>query len=84
MTFEVVWLDKALKELEDLDAAVARRIIKKARELSSEPFSKDVKRLRGTPYFRVRIGDYRAIFSADAGVITILKVAHRKEIYKRA
>ncbi|MBS1266542.1 MAG: hypothetical protein MAG795_00509 [Candidatus Woesearchaeota archaeon] len=32
-------------------------------------------------YFRLRVGDYRVIFSVKE-VITILKIGHRKNIYR--
>lgn len=32
--------------------------------------------------YRFRIGDYRVIFDVDGGTVVILKVGHRKDIYK--
>jgi len=43
--------------------------------------SGDVKRLRGAPGCRLRIGDWRVIFIEDAGSITIIAVGNRKDIY---
>ncbi len=35
-------------------------------------------------YYRLRIGDYRVIYSIDdrAKVIKILSIAHRKDVYR--
>ncbi len=81
--YTIEWKENALRELEKLESSLARRIIKKVDELSENPFSKDIKRLKGCNDFRLRIGDYRIIFSIEQNIIQILKVGHRKNIYKR-
>ena len=43
--------------------------------------SGDVKRLKGAPGCRLRIGDWRVIFTEDAKWITVIAVGNRKEIY---
>ncbi len=83
MTFQILWGEKALAELKKLDLSVARRIAKKVRELESEPFSQDVIRLTGSNDFRLRVGDYRVIFSLFEQTIEITKVGHRRNIYKK-
>ena len=82
MNFKIFWDEKALSELEKLDIFVARRIAKKVRELESDPLSQDVARLRGSQEFRLRVGDYRVIFSLSHQAIEITKVGHRRNIYK--
>jgi len=42
----------------------------------------DVKRMVGSAFFRLRHGDWRAIFEIDAGVL-VVRVAHRREVYDR-
>ncbi|MEK6824003.1 MAG: type II toxin-antitoxin system RelE/ParE family toxin [Nanoarchaeota archaeon] len=79
--YNIEWKEHALQNLEKLENLIARRIIKKVGELSENPFSKDIKRLKGRKDFRLRIGDYRVIFSIEQNTIQILKVGHRKNIY---
>jgi len=75
-------LDKEAEDyLNKLDNFVAKRIIKKIRELKDNPFSKDIKRLQNENSFRLRIGDYRVLFEINKDLITILKIGHRKNIY---
>jgi len=81
MPFKIVWDEKAYDSLNKLEPIISRRILKKVFELSENPFSKDVKRLKGSDDFRLRIGDYRIIFSIESNIIQILKVGHRKNIY---
>lgn len=43
------------------------------------------KKIRGKEnHYRVRVGDYRMIYSpqAEALVVRVIKVAHRKEVYR--
>ena len=79
--YNLEWKENALRELEKLESSLARRILKKVDELSDNPFSKDIKRLKGCNDFRLRIGDYRVIFVIEKNRIQILKVGHRKNIY---
>ena len=80
--FKIVWDEKAFNELNKLEVLIARRINKKVKRLSNDPYSKDVKKLKGSSDYRLRVGDYRVIFEIDKDRIIVLKVGHRKKIYK--
>ncbi len=44
---------------------------------------KNIKKLRGTgAYYRVRVGDYRVGLSAQGDVVRLVRVLHRREIYR--
>lgn len=79
--FKIEWKEGAIRELEKLEPIISRRIFKKVDELLIDPFSKDIKRLKGRDDFRLRVGDYRVIFSIENNIIQIIKVGHRKNIY---
>ena len=83
MPFKIVWDEKAYDYLNKLEPNISRRILKKVDELSENPFSKDIKRLKGSDDFRLRVGDYRVIFAIEQNKIQILKVGHRKNIYDK-
>ena len=83
MPFKIVWDEKAYDSLNKLELPISRRIFKKVEELSENPFSKDIKKLKGHNDFRLRVGDYRIIFSIEQNTIQILKVGHRKNVYER-
>jgi len=82
MKFKVIWDKKAQDELDKLEIITSRRIIIKVRELSENPFSKDIKKLKGESSFRFRVGDYRIIFDIIRDTIIILKVGHRRNVYE--
>ncbi|HLF53851.1 MAG TPA: type II toxin-antitoxin system RelE/ParE family toxin [Candidatus Nanoarchaeia archaeon] len=81
--FQIDWKENAIENLNKLEASISQRIFKKVDELADNPFSKDIKRLKGSDHFRLRVGDYRVIFSIEGNLIIILKVGHRKHIYDR-
>ena len=81
--YDIEWKEHALQNIEKLESSIARRILKKVDELSENPFSKDIKRLKGCNDFRLRVGDYRVIFAIEQNIIQILKVGHRKNVYER-
>ena len=67
-----------------LPQAVQLKVIDKIDGLIENPRPSGSKKLVGsTDLWRVRIGDYRIIYSVadDVLVIEIIKVGHRKDIY---
>jgi mRNA interferase RelE/StbE len=53
-------------------------------QLAIEPLPNGAKKLQGSDYiYRIRVGDYRIVYELDAaGRITIVRVRHRKEVYR--
>jgi len=66
-----------------LPADAAVRIRAKIVACAADPAAQaaNVKRLKGTPAFRLRVGDYRVIFELGKDRIDVLDVGHRKDIY---
>ncbi len=86
MGYQVEFHAEAETDLARLDSKVRERIFKKAKWLSEnfesitpDPLSGEFK-----GYFKLRIGDYRALYSANpkSKLILIHLVGHRKEIYR--
>ena len=84
MEFQIIWSESAAKELKKLDRSIAKRIHRKVSTLSKNPY-RNITKLTGVPYFRLRVGDYRAVFDIQGETlrILVLKVGHRKNIYNR-
>ena len=65
---------------------VQRRVGIKLDELAVNPYPPDsLKLVGGDGQRRVRVGDYRIIYSVDDQglIVTVLKLGHRREIYDR-
>ncbi len=55
-------------------------------KLAENPYPPGVRKLSGAQHtYRIRVGDYRIIFSIFAAelVIEIIRVGHRKDVYDR-
>jgi mRNA interferase RelE/StbE len=78
-----VYTRRAVKDLMKLDDDTKRRIGKTLLRYRNDPLKYAHKlsdsRLGG---YRFRIGDYRVIFDLIDDDIVILRVGHRKDIYK--
>ena len=83
MNFKIIWDKGAEKQLTELEKNISIRIYKKINSLKEDFDSADIKRLQNSGLFRLRIGDYRILFEISKEVITILRIGHRKNIYKK-
>ncbi len=84
MVFKIIWSDSAVRQLKNLDRTVARRIFDKVGQLAENPH-RFVKKLVNSPYYRLRVGDYRIILDVQENLlrILVLKVGPRDSIYDR-
>ena len=78
-----IWPESARAELRAIDRNTAIRILE-ALTRYVESGSGDVKTLMGEwqGFSRLRIGEYRVIFSAMPEEITISRVRHRSDVYR--
>jgi len=73
------------KELRKLPVATRRAVVRKIQTLATDPRPTGSVKLRGSDsLYRLRHADYRIIYRVDDGVLTILiiKIGHRREIYR--
>ena len=80
--YSIEWKEVAIRELRKLQQSIASRIVKAVDSLKEDPFSKDFKKLRGSPDFRLRVGDFRVIIAVEQKTLIILKIAKRGSVYK--
>ncbi len=85
-THAVELSSRALEDLRAVSRDVTGRILKKLRELEERPFPRGdtVKQLQGfeTPTYRLRIGDYRAIYRSRGTIVVVLRIIHRSELHR--
>ena len=72
------------KDLPSIPPKDVARIVERIKKLEDNPYPEDSIRLRGRQEYRVRQGDYRILYIVEEKIITVLvvKVGHRKKIYK--
>ena len=81
--YGIEFSETAQKQLYKLERNAQIRIISTLERIRIKPHS-FVKRLVGSPYFRLRIGEYRAILDIrdDKLIVFVIEVANRREVYK--
>ncbi|MGO9269954.1 MAG: type II toxin-antitoxin system RelE family toxin [Terriglobia bacterium] len=76
---------RVFKQLAAMPKADARRMLdrlEKIAEAPDEPHHNVVPLAGERGVFRVRQGDWRAVFSIEAGDVIVDRVAHRREVYR--
>ncbi len=77
---------RAKKDLQSLDDVTKRRIIKKLKFFLAQDnplaFAKKLVDLEDGDY-RWRIGHYRAVFDVRSKTIKLLRVQHRRDVYRK-
>ncbi|MBU0761233.1 MAG: type II toxin-antitoxin system RelE/ParE family toxin [Nanoarchaeota archaeon] len=80
--YRLIFEKKALHDLNKLDGKIKERIWNKLQDCKENPF-RFFEKLAETEGFKLRVGDWRVVADIfrERGVIVILKVGHRKNIY---
>jgi mRNA interferase RelE/StbE len=83
MTYRLVYTQRAIKDIQKLEHLVKSRIGKALLRFEADPLS-HAKGLTNAEFgtYRFRIGDYRVVFDLEGDEIVVLRVGHRRDIYK--
>jgi len=89
LAWTIEFAETALRQVEKLDSAIRRRIIKFLRERlgkldNPRSIGQALQGERLGEFWKYRVGDYRLIakIEDDRLVILVLKVGHRREVYR--
>ena len=74
----ILYSKQAIKFLEKQDDSTRKRITRALEKLPAG----DVKKLTGLPYYRLRVGDFRVLFTRDGHIIEVSKIDNRGQVYK--
>ena len=83
--YSIVFARSARKELESLSAKLVQRIFPTIEALAKEPRPKGCRKLTAeNNLWRLRVGDYRVIYTIDDDkqAIDIVAVRHRSKAYQ--
>lgn len=83
MPWQIHWTEQALRDLDRLDAAIARRVIL-AVERGAADAPASFRRLKGRDDCRMRVGDWRvvAVLAHKAKTVVVKGVGHRPTVYR--
>ena len=84
MPYQLIIKRPAEKELDRLPREVRKRIIRRLLTLEQEARPSGSKKLQGQEAYRLRVGDYRVLYTIDdqEKIVTIFAVGHRGEVYR--
>jgi mRNA interferase RelE/StbE len=81
--YDIQLKPRAVKDLRNLPKLEALRVGEKLKLLEQE-LSGDVKRLTDfTPEYRLRVGDYRALFEVENSTVVVYRILHRRYAYEK-
>ena len=81
--YQIIIKKKAKKFIDKLPANERKRVVSAIEQL---PNGEDIKKLKGyDDLLRLRVGDYRIIYTVDNGklVIFVIDIDNRGDVYKR-
>jgi len=78
---KIIFTETAARDLKNLPPDVRRHVIGALQRSKINPW-RYVRRIVGTEWYRLRAGDYRIIVKIESNTIYVLRIAHRKKVYK--
>ena len=84
MPYRIEVRPAAARQLRKLDPPTARRIQGAIALLADDPRPPASRPLTGRPAWRVRVGDYRVIYTIedDRLVVVVVTLGHRRDVYR--
>ena len=82
MKYQVELKPTAVKDLKSIAPNEASKVITRL-EVLQDDMKGDVKRLTNFfPEYRMRAGNYRALFEVEGDRIIVYRIKHRKDVYR--
>jgi len=85
MSYKIVFTKESVKDIEKLDQTIKKQLYKKLLYFKDLDDIKVVaKKLHNheAGEYRLRVGNFRIIFDLDKHTIVVLRIQHRKDVYR--
>lgn len=84
MKFNLLYTQRASRDVGNLERRIRLRIARSLLRFQEDPL-KCAEKISDSKLgsYRFRIGDYRVIFDIEGQDVVILRIGHRREIYRR-
>ena len=82
--YRIEFRPAALRELRKIDRSMQPRIQRAIALLAQDPRPPASRPLQGREGYRLRVGDYRIIYTIDNGnlLIVVVTIGHRRDVYQ--
>lgn len=83
-SYSVFIKPSAAKEIERVPLKLRRILVARIARLATEPRPAGCEKLTGTGRFRIRQGDYRAVYevSDENHQVIVVKIGNRRDVYR--
>lgn len=84
--YTVIFIKSAQRDVRRIPSAALNRIRNAINMLQEKPIPSGSKKVRGYEViYRVRVGQYRIVYEVAKAIriITIIRIGHRKDVYKK-
>ncbi len=84
--YKLVFKKSVAEDLRSIPNKDVARLLQRMQALQENPRPVDSEKLSGQERYRIRQGTYRIIYEVadELVVVTVVKVGHRKHVYKRS
>ena len=84
MAYNIVYKKSVQRDLKKLSKAEAHRVLNQVEEeLSKNADAHPVLKGQFTGLRKYRVGDYRVIYAILGAEVLVLRIGHRKDVYKK-
>jgi mRNA interferase RelE/StbE len=82
--YEIFFRESVWKELKKIPKADLKKILSRIEQLGTDPRPMGCEKLTGHEFYRIRVGNYRIVYSIQDNELTIwvVKVGNRKDVYR--
>jgi mRNA interferase RelE/StbE len=82
--YKITIKKSAQKELQQISPPYNQKIAEAIDDLADNPRPNGVKKLKGEEAYRIRVADYRIIYTIEdvIQIVEIQRIRHRKDAYK--
>ena len=83
--YRLFFKESVQKDFEGIPKKDLRKILTRIRSLANDPLPDGCEKLTGRSRYRLRQGRYRIVYAVqdEEHAVTVVKVGHRKDIYRR-
>ena len=84
MIYRVIVLPSAQREIQKLSREIQARIVARITQLENDPRPHGAIKLVAFDEYRIRVGNYRIIYTIDDTIVTVtvVHVGHRRDVYR--
>lgn len=84
VNYRIEFVKQAAKQFKKLSTQDRQRLKPKIDALAIDPRPSGVVKLSGDDLYRIRVGDYRIIYSIQDNrlLVLVVKIGHRRDVYR--